>query len=88
MRCIADATPATAKWPWALADTLNRDPDRIARFERDREPSEICKTSIPGSNPGGASNPKTKHYAQLYRHFQIVQERRMNVPELMPCPSS
>jgi hypothetical protein len=23
-----------------------------------REPSEICKTSIAGSNPGGASNPK------------------------------
>jgi hypothetical protein len=24
--------------------------------QQDREPSEICKTSIPGSNPGGASN--------------------------------
>jgi sigma54-dependent transcription regulator len=24
------------------------------------QPNEICKTSIPGSNPGGASNPKTK----------------------------
>ena len=23
--------------------------------QQDREPSEICKTSIPGSNPGGAS---------------------------------
>jgi len=22
------------------------------------EPDEICKTSTPGSNPGGASNPK------------------------------
>jgi hypothetical protein len=26
--------------------------------QQDREPREICKTSIPGSNPGGASNPK------------------------------
>jgi len=26
--------------------------------QQDREPNEICKTSIPGSNPGGASNPK------------------------------
>jgi hypothetical protein len=24
--------------------------------QQDREPAEICKTSIPGSNPGGASN--------------------------------
>jgi hypothetical protein len=27
--------------------------------QQDREPREICKTSIPGSNPGGASNPKS-----------------------------
>jgi hypothetical protein len=26
--------------------------------QQEREPSEICKTSILGSNPGGASNPK------------------------------
>jgi hypothetical protein len=26
--------------------------------QQDREPGEICKTSIPGSNPGGASNSK------------------------------
>jgi hypothetical protein len=25
-------------------------------IQQDREPREICKTSIPGSNPGGASN--------------------------------
>src|SRR5687768_13994206 len=30
--------------------------DEARRYER--QLYEICKTSIPGSNPGGASNPK------------------------------
>src|SRR5262245_14273806 len=28
-------------------------------IQQDREPMEICKTSTPGSNPGGASNHKS-----------------------------
>jgi hypothetical protein len=33
--------------------------------QQDREPSEICKTSIPGSSPGGASNPKLLQISHL-----------------------
>jgi hypothetical protein len=41
-------------------------PSKIEEYQRPEsktiqqltEPEEICKTSIPGSNPGGASNPK------------------------------
>jgi hypothetical protein len=29
-------------------------------MHQDREPSEICKTSIPGSNPGGGSKILSK----------------------------
>ena len=33
--------------------------------QQDRRPGPVCKTSIPGSNPGGASNPYSKHSAHL-----------------------
>ena len=33
--------------------------------QQDTEPSEICKTSIPGSNPGGASKHKSLKHRDL-----------------------
>src|SRR5690349_20971327 len=33
--------------------------------QQHREPCEICKTSIPGSNPGGASNPEIQFNAGI-----------------------
>jgi hypothetical protein len=33
--------------------------------QQDTEPCEICKTSIPGSNPGGASNHKSLKHQHL-----------------------
>jgi hypothetical protein len=38
--------------------------------QQDRQPDEICKTSIPGSNPGGAS---------------ISSSANSTIPPLLPC---
>ena len=50
----ATSGPLTPKHPRKQSSTRHQ---RARRFNN-LDNCEICKTSIPGSNPGGASNPK------------------------------
>jgi hypothetical protein len=47
------------------------------------EPDEICKTSIPGSNPGGASK-----LPQQIMAFRFLVKVTRIVPSLSPSPRS
>ena len=74
-RLHGSASPPSGERPSAVLVRSGHDrrspvkmssPDRVHRSRSAPSPSgkaEVCKTSIPGSNPGGASNPKlSSHY--------------------------
>jgi len=86
--CLTEETPADGgrergRASVQLQSTNARTPPKTGEYQRPEsktsqqhtEPAEICKTSTPGSNPGGASTSKFKRE----RHFRS----RWGVPLLL-----